>query len=383
MESTFYLPTDLPLYSMSSSMEDLPDGCLSVLDLRNLSEEAETFLYTNKDKQIKLGVLPVLILIGTLLNGLFIFVVYRVRYMRTSTNMYLISLALSDTLFLFTGIGGRAIQMLVLPIRSAEPNGRIGFLAHGILTDASYFASLFVITLVSLEKYYAVCRPLKLAGTRSIRRAVKNSVISWIIGIIVGTVSFVPLAEHRWVLCIEWPQEDTFDYLPDSYVTIYRSRFPNYNTFMVFCEAMPFLFTLFFNAIIYAKLLRALTLQVEVMETHGQNTKTTTHVRNLAIRMLIINGSVYFLLLAPYEIGVLINEILTLANTPYNTFGEIIIYSVNVGNYLIYINTIVNPVIYFVTNQRYRKAYIIALFGSKRELSQSTRVTRVTSTPGN
>ena len=377
MESTFYLSTDSPLYSMSYEMEDLPDGCLGILDLRNLSKDAKTFLYTNKDKQIKLGVLPMLILIGTLLNGLFMLVVYRVRYMRTSTNMYLISLALSDTLFLFTGIGGRAIQMLVLPIRSAEPNGRIGFLAHGILTDASYFASLFVITLVSLEKYYAVCRPLKLAGTRSIRRAVKNSMISWIIGIIIATISYVPLVEQRWVVCIEWPQGDTFDNMPNKYVTLYRSRFPNYNTFMVFCEAMPFLFTFVFNVVIYTKLLRALTLQVEVMETHGQNTKTTTHVRNLAIRMLIINGSVYFLLLAPYEIGVLINEILTLANSPYNTFGEIIIYLVNVGNYLIYINTIVNPVIYFATNQRYRQAYNIALFGSKREMTQSTRVTTV------
>ncbi len=361
-------------------MDDSKEKCDFVLNFTNMPSEAISLsLHTKKELIVSLQLMPVVIVVGVLLNAIFIFVVYRVGYMRTSTNMYLISLAISDSLFLITGFGRSFVKTMISPLRDAQPTGRPGCLLFKVLASASYFASLFVITLVILEKYYAVCKPMKLTGNQRIKRAVKNSIFAWIIGLLLGTVSFAPMCEVEYLGCIVWPDVNTYQHYPKT-MPMLHSRFINYNVFTICCESIPFIFTLCLNAVIYARLIRALNMQVSIMEGRGQNIERSHHVRNLAVRMLVINGSVYFLLLAPQEISVVVWAMLRITNGDWQTiatFDSIL----NVAQYLIFVNSLVNPIIYFVTNQRYRQAYRIAFCGTITDAAhrngRSTRVSTI------
>ncbi len=51
--------------------------------------------------------------------------------------------------------------------------GHVVSVATSVLLDLSYFASLFLVTLVSLERFYAVCHPVQHRLIRGMKRTTK------------------------------------------------------------------------------------------------------------------------------------------------------------------------------------------------------------------
>ena len=64
------------------------------------AEEAEHYAYTTADTILIVAVLPAISIIGILLNSTFLFTLYRVKDMRTTTNIYLANLAVADEMLL-------------------------------------------------------------------------------------------------------------------------------------------------------------------------------------------------------------------------------------------------------------------------------------------
>ena len=84
-------------HGMMNGTYDSPCDTLVVVDTE---EQVELYVYTPLEKIVNTYILPVIMAVGLLTNIAFLFVVARVHRMRTVVNVYLVSLAFADILFL-------------------------------------------------------------------------------------------------------------------------------------------------------------------------------------------------------------------------------------------------------------------------------------------
>ena len=320
-------------------------------------EDAESFLYTKTERFLFTIVLPLMLAVGLFLNASFAITVTRVSYMRTPTNFFLFSLAVSDSLFLVSAIGDKFVQISNSPIARDEGiYNHIGCSIRSLLVDTSYFASLFVITLVTLEKYFAVCKPIKQVRKRSKKRALKYIVITWIISFLIAC-TFIPLCMRISTDCYYWPYIDKYLDLPE--YSIIFDPLDSVFYYSIFCQSVPFFVTLVINAVVYFRLINALGVQVATSEKRGQDPERTNRIRKLVIRMLVINGAAFFLLLAPFEVTLLLKAIQDIRGAALFASEDQARLIYMVVRMLAYVNAIINSAIYWASNKRYRDAFTL------------------------
>ena len=292
------------------------------------------------------------------MNISFAVTVTRVTYMRTPTNFFLFSLAVSDSLFLTSAIGEKLFRIMSSSIaRNEGISSSVGCMIRSLIVDTSYYASLFIITLVTLEKYHAVCQPIKQVTQRGKRRAIRCITLTWILSFLISC-TLTPLCMRRMVTCMYWPPYIKYLHLPGYYTTFEPIDAMFY--YSSFCQSVPFFVTMIVNAIVYFRLIRALGDQVATTEQRGQDPERTNRIRHLVVRMLIINGAAFFLLLAPFEIIVLSGAIADIRGDglfdDQADQGRLVYTLVRT---LTYVNAVINSAIYWVSNKRYRDAFAL------------------------
>ena len=121
----------------------------------------------------------IICVVGLVGNGLVIYVVIQYTKMKTVTNMYILNLAVSDLCFL---VG------LPFLITTAIMKGWIfGFVMckiYLILTSINWFTSVFTLTVMSADRYMAVCHAVRSMSYRT-------PVVSAAICVCVWTASFL------------------------------------------------------------------------------------------------------------------------------------------------------------------------------------------------
>ncbi|XP_070557277.1 kappa-type opioid receptor-like [Ptychodera flava] len=138
-------------------------------------------------------------------NISFMFVVLRVRGMRTLPNVHFINLAAADSLVIVTELANFTLYRLMVDgYLSAENLSFVQevFPKVWIFVIPSFLCTaLLTITLISVERYIAVCHPFKanLFHLRSRRRVVVLIATTWVLGASMGT--FALFAEHNVTDC--------------------------------------------------------------------------------------------------------------------------------------------------------------------------------------
>lgn len=137
---------------------------------------------------ILMTIVYVLILLtGVTGNVITCLVIAKKRYMHTATNYYLFSLAVSDLLLLVLGLP----QDLVLVWqRYPYAFGESFCILRGLTSELSTNASILTITAFTIERYVAICHPLRSHTTLKLARVVKTIVVIWVI----GALSAAPIA---------------------------------------------------------------------------------------------------------------------------------------------------------------------------------------------
>ena len=131
----------------------------------NISDAGVERLMRTTLERILLGrVQPVITIIGFILNITFLYVVFKSKEMRTITNVYLSNLAIADTVFLvYTGTASFA-EYMWSPIKSNvsfyRKGGNLGCAMHQVVNFTMYYTSLFLVAIVTFERYLAICHPL-------------------------------------------------------------------------------------------------------------------------------------------------------------------------------------------------------------------------------
>ncbi|KAH0629862.1 hypothetical protein JD844_012296 [Phrynosoma platyrhinos] len=150
----------------------------------NSTEEYLAFLYGPKRSPLFLPmswVYAMIFIVGVSGNLLVCLVILKHRNMKTPTNYYLFSLAISDLLVLLLGMPLEVYEMW-----SNYPFllGPVGCYFKTALFETVCFASILNVTTVSIERYVAVLHPFqaKLKSTR--RRAVRIIIALWLLSVL-------------------------------------------------------------------------------------------------------------------------------------------------------------------------------------------------------
>ena len=344
----------------------------------------QQFLTTKIETTVITIVFPIIVVFGLLSNACFLFTIYRVREMRTIVNFYLANLAISDMLLVTSTAIGYLYPYLSVShaIRGGTPQTHIGCILFVISTFITYFASICLVTLVSFERFLAICYPLKHRAVNSKSRTVQLTLCAWFVAALL-TAAVTPLGAKLNVTCVVWPPKYQ-RILP----SVFAYCFPVSPVFLDIGTSftlIPFVVALILNTIFYIMIIRRLDDRKSISEenpTTGQDhaTRQGVRMRNSVARMLVVNGLIFFVCLSVYQFHS-IDQYLYLKSR-----GEIdIIRPENegmvqwIGNIMTVLNSAVNPVIYSATNSRYRKAFKIAVFGSVTNIQSARNLSYVSS----
>ena len=330
----------------------------------NFTVESEAIeqLYDKSSTIWVLYIMPVVLSLGLVSNGTFLLVVCRIRSMWTTTNAYLVNLAISDITFLIFAVSDKIIKHNLSPVFYDETYlGSIGCCVWMFVVDFAYFASLSLVSLVSLEKYYAICTPVKHRLFKSGRARTIRCILSGWFGSLLLASGLIPAHSAYTTLCTIWPKSEEFFYLPDqiSYcgpVSTIAAHIGNG------CQTVPFFTGLFFNFSLYFMIIKRLHDRTspqdqESLNNSHLNINNRTHVRNQVAKMLVVNGVVFFCCLAPFEILSFSRMISGLTGKRLledDMFDSLL----QASRTMAYMNAALNPFVYCLCNLRYRRAFM-------------------------
>ena len=318
---------------------------------KNLTvEESLEYTYTDVEFILILICIPVICILGLLLNTAYLFVLYRVRDMRTTTNVYLGNLAVADSFLLFVRLIRYVGTYFYSPVDILSITPFDNYITCGfplLLINFFNFVSVFFILLVALERYNAICRPLAHRRVKSKRRTLKLCLFAWIL-----PFAFVSCHTGSFDLqkvCLILPASSS-----SIHVKVCRLREWVDISLTVFDQSQ-FFAAFIMNCTMYIFIVRKLSRQS--IETHSNE---SARERNHVAKMLIINASVFFVSLMPMQVVQFCVQIDRFSYINLHRFLQSSFLWIAILTSVI--NSAVNPLIYGVSNPNYRKAFRDALF---------------------
>ncbi|XP_038077375.1 neuropeptides capa receptor-like [Patiria miniata] len=349
---------------------------------------ARNFLWTDFDVAYISLVIPIISTLGIIMNGGFLFVVARIKSMHTITNFYLSNIAISDMLLLVSVLIQDSLIFHLFSsgvAYNAYQGGRAYCSFYAISRETFYVVSVSLVTLVTAERFHAICYPLQHRMVEGKGRAVKLTVATWLFGIGYGTTLALNYLRLT-VYCVEWPPTPEFVNMPRIIGFCQTDIVPAH--IAIFTEevvaSLPFITSLFLTSFMYLQIYRTLSRrpnQQAGMQKDAATEQQTAHAektRRHVARMLLTNTTVFFVCNLPAWIKVVMQMVGYFTESPYPR--EVIVPLFQVANVMALVNSTVNPIIYNVTNPRYRQAFREA-FGLKiRRQQQGTSNSRAFAT---
>lgn len=298
---------------------------------------------------VMLSVIIVLSLSG---NSLVVMTFIFNKYMRSVTNVFILSLAVSDLMVTVT-----CIPMYMGGIhKSSWIFGRFGCKMIPCITHFAVACSSLTLCCIAFDRYYAIVHPLKLKFLQTTRRAATLQAVVWC----VSAASSIPYAlfydtvqvsactvvdEANKEVCIQ-QHYDSVKTVFDVWVTI----------FVLFYG--PFLFM----SILYSIICYKLWIQRSVGVTSQKNNDVRLKLKRKAIKMLITVVVIFVICWSPL---LLFTVVANTSHVPTN------VDSLNWRSFLQCLamsSTCWNPLVYAFMNEKFRKAFRTLLSCRKRQV---------------
>ncbi|XP_072048499.1 kappa-type opioid receptor-like [Amphiura filiformis] len=338
-----------------------------------LSEEEviEKYFYSTTDRYIITVFYPILLTVGVFGNLAFLAVVAKIPSMRTLTNAYLANLAICDTVFVITmtnDVLGDYIRNAPLNTESHSTN--FGCIMKASIIYVTLFTSLCLLLNVTTERYLCICRPVQHRLVANKERTLKLIIMSWVLGVLYSGL-VVPRFSKLIKVCVLWPNSDSFADMNSKLSLSCATIHPFFTAFSPIVQALPFVIALIFNTIMFSRIIKKLHERIS-----GEAMKSRNHVA----RLLIVTNVVFFLCWTPYffvRINVAVLHLsdsrigIKMTGTQLRTLLWLV-------RGLLVANATTNPLIYSVTNPRYRQAFLQLFsrnYASTEEKSRSTQQT--------
>ena len=292
---------------------------------------------------------PLVSIFGILSNYAFIFVVYRVKTMRNTINVFLVNLAVADSSLLVIALSGYTSSFVKSPIYDiASSQSAAGCAIQTFLVYLCYYASLWTMVLVSIERYLAVCHPLTYRYMRGKGRAIRAVCVIWFISLVFASLTVPYITVETLCLSSYSPFDDTIN---EQYSRCSRDC-KKCDLAVYATDLLQFFIALFLNTVLFTLTVRGLvTESAGANALGGKQSKIRAAHRMSVAKMIIVNGIVFFLCLTPFSV-VNLNYIglFSINYKDTNTLAWI-------ARVLFLLNSALNPLIYNATNSRYRSAF--------------------------
>lgn len=322
--------------------------------------------YTTSKELFITVAMPMVTLFGFVVNSAFFIVLYRVPYMRTITNFYLANLAISDVTILFITCVWHILYYVVSPIDNILTTPFDSVFACSLphfITYTVRFASVIFVTLVTLERYIAICHPVAHRNRNGAKQAMMAALASWVISMLLGSCMLPVEVIDK---CITWPHDD--DMFQSYPKRVYFCDKPEWSLVIVpLVDISIFSFCFITNSIAYILIVTKLSsgksskqnesLRRPTSIRNTQKPSRSSKARNHIARMLIINTFVFFSCLVPLQCINL--HVLVFITQKTELLGNKMIFYIVLwlGRVTFLVNSAINPVLYSASNPRYFEAF--------------------------
>lgn len=157
----------------------------SIVPLQNVTNKTEEYDEDEYVEKIVSIVVPIffglIAIIGFFGNLLVVIVVVLNPQMRSTTNLLILNLALSDLLFVIFCIPFTAVDYML----ASWPFGQFWCQVVQYLIVVTAFSSIYTLVLMSADRFLAVCYPINSMTIRTVRNSILALVFLWIISITV------------------------------------------------------------------------------------------------------------------------------------------------------------------------------------------------------
>ncbi|XP_072039934.1 LOW QUALITY PROTEIN: growth hormone secretagogue receptor type 1-like [Amphiura filiformis] len=352
-------------YSYSSGAElDCPDGQWIV---ESLDHAHSIELIIPFSQRFMLGIVaPIITIIGLFLNLAFFFVLIRVPDMHTTTNFYLANLAIADCLFLIFSTVINMWQSMNMPITGAQPfQTDYGCGMFFWMNYLCYFASISFVTLVTLDRYTAVCHAIRYRRTsRTKIRTTAIAAAAWGVACVFAAgvlPNYIQVQRH----CYRWPADEEFfngngfsdvDVVNFCYQSISIGISP---AFLVI-QIVPFIIAMIASLYCYINIISKFSNSGSSARRESLRRQQKEHKkrRNQIALMLLVMASCFFICEVPFLVSSFIftHELRSGTDISHETKTILTI----VSRIFLYLNSSINPLIYSAISPTYRRAFVTA-----------------------
>ncbi|XP_014663378.1 PREDICTED: thyrotropin-releasing hormone receptor-like [Priapulus caudatus] len=290
----------------------------------------------------------IIFFVGVVGNVMVVVVVRRTKSMQSPTNCYLVSLAIADCLVLFAAVPNEVIGYYLLVGEWIW--GKIGCSLLVFLQYLGINVSSLSITAFTIERYIAICHPMKAQVVCTMERAKKIIIGLWAFAILY-CAPWLPLTRTMPLPYKGVSKESCeFKLSREMYTWIYLGDF-------VLFYVIPLLLSCVLYGLI-GKILFTSTIPKSLgtckSNGHaGESKKNTTSSRVQVVKMLVVVVVLFAILWMPYRFILVYNSFRSLANKSqlqdywYFMFAKT----------LIYINSAINPILYNAMSVKFRRAF--------------------------
>ncbi|XP_055909587.1 allatostatin-A receptor [Eupeodes corollae] len=300
-------------------------------------------------------------LAGLLGNALVILVVVANQQMRSTTNLLIINLAVSDILFVIFCVPFTATDY-VLP---EWPFGNLWCKFVQYMIVVTCHCSVYTLVLMSFDRFLAVVHPVTSMSLRTERNAMLAIFLAWIL--IVTTATPVALAHavriykfrgNNYTACVFSTEEGVWS-LVGFQVSFFLSSYVAPLTLICF---------------LYMGMLARLWKSAPGCKPSAESRKGKRRVT----RMVVVVVLAFAICWLPIHVILVLKALNLYASTHVTVILQI------VSHVLAYTNSCINPILYAFLSDNFRKAFRkIVWCGSPPPLLNPNQVTKTTRTTGN
>ncbi len=326
----------------------------NTIDFRN-SSSFLPFFYLNNEWILFSIVWPSIAAVGLAGNVTFICTVMKVSVLHTSTFIVLAVLACSD----FLSVLGRLIHtshhFLKGSLRYFDDID-IAAIIGDLVTWFCFTLSVCLITLVSAERFLAICHPIKYRALKG-SKGMLAVVSAHIFGSLCLAFLSIPYSFSFAEYCVLWPATEQFLMYPQKTKVLKVDYLVDYiDPYFVIYDIIILTGTVIFlliNCYMYI-----VTLKTLIKRKQNRKLQTSAQLeRNIrqASVMVIANGFVYCVCVSIFLLLIAL-QISTMLGRRFLDIHQSIVLA-DITHTFMLINASVNPIVYFITNQSYRQHF--------------------------
>ncbi|KAK2859604.1 hypothetical protein Q5P01_004224 [Channa striata] len=275
------------------------------------------------------AVYSVVFVVGLLGNCLVMYVIIRYTKMKTATNIYIFNLALADALVTTT-----------MPFQSTDyllntwPFGEVVCKVFISIDYYNMFTSIFTLTMMSVDRYVAVCHPVKALDFRTPIKAKMINVCIWILSSAAGIPAFVLGGTQT-----------------NSDITECALQFPEpyvyWDTLMKICV---FVFAFVVPVLIITVCYSLMLLRLKSVRMLSGSREKDRNLRRIT-RLVVVVVAVFVVCWTPIHIFILVKALVSVPET--TAIMAAYFFCVALG----YTNSSLNPVLYAFLDENFKRCF--------------------------